>query len=117
MHAPLAMPDFRPDAFPGEPQLVPVKIRDLPGAVPLQLMLLGFSSMEMESPVRGQDMDRLDLVSLYRVDWVVTSEYPNSADTFSYLICLCRICFQLCNLESLLVLNSCGGWQVWKQEI
>lgn len=67
----LAMLDFRPDAFPGEPQLFSLKIRDLPGAAwshNFEVVLLGFSSMEMESPGRGQDMARLDLVSLQRVD-------------------------------------------------
>lgn len=95
------------NAFPGSPRPFPVKIRDLPGVShSFQLMQLDFSSMEMESPGRGQNLGRIGLVSWYRVGWVVNSEYPGPADTYLCLHCLCRACFQPRKFERVWVLSS-----------
>lgn len=101
-----AMLDCRADAFPGGPGPFPVKIRDLPGVWhSFQRMQLSFSSMEVESPGRGQDLDTIGLASLCSIGWVVNSEYPGPADTYLYLSCLRRVCFQPCKLERLWVLR------------
>jgi len=90
----------RADAFPGGPGPFPVKTGDLPGVChSIQLVQLGFSSVEMESPGRAQDLGRIGLASLYRVGWMVNFEYPGLADTDLCLSYLCRVCFQPCKLE------------------
>lgn len=89
------MPACRADSFPGALRPFPVKIKGLPRAYrSFQLMELGFSSTEMNSPGRGQDIGITGLSSSYRVAWVVNSEYPGPVDTYLYLTCLFSVCFQ-----------------------
>lgn len=106
----LALLNYRADAFPGGPRPFPLKIKDLPGVChSFQLMQLVFSFMEMESPGRGQHLDRIGLVSLCRVGWALNSEYPGPADTYLCLSFLCRVCFQPCKVEKFWVLSSYNG--------